>query len=141
MGDAEVSEDVTAVMRRHGVNKTLSMLIGFGIALCSAAGSYYAYRRAREEARAATHEVRATADVGYQTSTQAITLLQAAVREHDAEIAWLKLVCKPQESKMSLTEITPPPPTPTLAPLQRAKLFRVLPQTLDDADTAADSAQ
>ncbi|HEV3059758.1 MAG TPA: hypothetical protein VGY48_16015 [Vicinamibacterales bacterium] len=133
---------LTAVTRRpqpSGATKTVSTLIGLGIALCSAGGSYFAYRQAKVEAGAETHTVRATADIGYQTSTQAITLLQAAVREHDAEIAWLKLVCKPEAERMSSPEPVPPPPAPSLVPLQRAQLFRALPRTLDAAKIAVEA--
>ena len=132
--------DVTEVVRRHqhsGMNKTLAVLLGLVGVIAPCVTGYFALRQARVEAADKARDVRVTADIGYQTSTEAITLLQAAVREHDAEIAWLKLVCREQTERVSLPEPAPPPPAPTLVPLQRAKLFRALPQTLDMAERAA----
>jgi hypothetical protein len=132
-----MSEDVTAVMRRHSTSKLLSTLIGLIIALCSAAGSYYAYRQAKLEARTESSNVRGEAAVGYRTLADPVELAVALVKTHDARIQALEVQMRELKTRQSIPIETIAPPSLGLVPLDRAKLFRPLPKTLGEANAMA----
>jgi len=131
---------LTAVTRRPQphTSRWSAFFLGLATAICPAIAGYYAYRQARVESGAETKNVRETADIGYQTLVQTMTLMQGAVREFDARLTWVEQICREQKEHVSLPDVPPtPPPTQVLVPLQRAKLFRALPQTLDRAAVEA----
>jgi hypothetical protein len=136
---AEEGEDVTEVMRRHGANKTLSLFIGFAIALCSASGSYFAYRQAKVEAKAETSGVRHEAAVGYSTLADPVTLALELGKSCDARVTALEMQVRELKSRQSLpvTVSTPMAPSLGLVPLDRARLYRPLPRTLGEAAAAS----
>lgn len=131
------SEDVTAVMRRHAVNKATSTLIGLGIALCSAAGSYYAYRQAKIESTADTTKVRGEAAIGYRTLADPVAMVLELYKTHDARLAALETEMRECQAKQSL--FAPPAPTPPagLVPIDSLKLLHPLPKTLGEATADA----
>ena len=132
------SEDVTEVMRRHGANKTLSLFIGFGIAMCSAAGSFFAYRQAKVEAAAETSGVRREAAAGYSTLADPVTLALELGKSCDARVTALEIQVRELKARQSLpVSSTPMAPSLGLVPLDRARLYRPLPRTLGEAAAQA----
>lgn len=134
-------EDVTEVIRRHRSNKLISMVIGLGIAVCSTGGSYFAYRKAKEEARAATVGVQREAAAGYSTLINPVTLMLELGKSCDERITAVEAQVRELKSRQSLSAVgsiisTPAAPSLGLVPLDRARLYRPLPRTLGEAAAA-----
>jgi hypothetical protein len=130
------AEDVTAVMRRHAANKATSTLIGLGIALCSAAGSYFAYRQAKIEAHADTTKVRSDAAVGYRTLADPVAMVLELYKTLDARVATIETQVR--ECQVKQTPLAPAPPAPSgLVPIDSLQLLHPLPKTLGEATAAA----
>lgn len=132
-----MSEDVTAVMHRHSATKTLSTLIGLVIALCSAAGSYYAYWQAKIEAFTESKNVRGEAAVGYRTLADPVELALELGKTCDARVTVLETQVRELKLRQSLPVAPPMAPSLGLVPLDRMKLFKPLPKTLGEANAMA----
>lgn len=128
-------DDVTAVMRRHAANKATSTLIGLGIALCSAAGSYYAYRQAKVEGEVRTTESRREAAIGYRTLADPVAMVLELYKTHDVRLAALEVGLRECQAKQSFAP--PVAPMPTLVPLDTLRLLKPLPKTLGEATAEA----
>lgn len=123
-------------MRRHAANKAMSTLIGLGIAVCSAAGSYYAYRQAKVEGEARTSESRREAAIGYRTLADPVAMMLELYKTHDARLAALETEMRECQTRQSLMP-TPSAETPTFVPLNTLQLLHPLPKTLGEATAAA----
>lgn len=129
-------EDVTEVMRRHGVSKGLSALIGLLIAASSAAASYFAYRQAKIEAGVETRGVRGEAAVGYRTLADPVELMLTLTKAHETRIAALEVAVKECSTKVPMMPALVAPAPTGLVPLS-SLLLRPLPRTLGEATALA----
>lgn len=133
-----MSEDVTAVMRRHSrTNKTLAFLLGFAGCVAPCVTGYFAYRQAKAESGVATRGVHNEAAVGYSTLAEPLELALALGKSCDARVTALELQVRELKSRQSLpvsmSASTAMAPSLGLVPLDRAMLLRPLPRTLGEA--------